>query len=205
MMQTRRDTITIIIGGVALAAVLALLGVTHYRALLGTAPVAGEQAEQQAALNIPSIEQMCAASGLAAGDALKQCQADESSAGEYVIAWMGLNGFIADGAIALDQIQLLASLDGDSFGLDAGLDPSLGGDPSLSDPSLGGDPSLLGDPTLGDSVIGGVTDPLTGETSPLFQSPAQLALYCLSQSDDWIKMHDCISENDPSSRFSGGQ
>ena len=202
MMQTRRDTITIVIGSVALAAVLALLGVTHYRALLGTAQVAGEQAEPQAALNIPSIEQMCAASGLAAGDALTQCQADESSAGEYVIAWMGLNGFIADGAIALDQIQLLASLDGP--GTDVfGLDPS--NDPSLTDPSLGGDPSLLGDPALGDSVIGGVTDPLTGETSPLFQSPAQLALYCLSQSGDWIKMHDCISENDPSSRFAGGQ
>src|SRR6185295_18325245 len=132
MMQTRRDTITIIIGGVALAAVLALLGATHYRALLGTAPVAGEQPAQEAALNIPSIEQMCAASGSAAGDALKQCQADESSAGEYVIAWMGLNGFIADGAIALDQIQLLASLDGP--GTDVfGLDPS--NDPSLADPS----------------------------------------------------------------------
>ena len=197
MMQTRRDTVTIIIGGVALAAVLGLLGVTHYRALLGTAPVAS--AAPQAALNIPSIEQMCAAVGAAAGDALKQCQADESAAGEYVIAWMGLNGFIADGAIALDQIQLLADLDGDSFGLD----PS--SDPSLTDPSLGGDPSLLGDPALGDPVLGGVTDPFTGDTSPLFRSLAQLALFCLGQSEDWVKMHDCISENDPTSRFSGGQ
>ena len=144
---------------------------------------------------------MCTTLGAAAGDELKQCQADESAAGEFVVAWMGLNGFMGNGGIDIEQIQLLASLDSsDPFAPDS----SLG-----LDPSLGGDPSQLGDPTLGggsgDTILGGVTDPLTGVETPLFQSPAQLALFCLGESSDWTKLHECISQNDPSSRFSGGQ
>ena len=206
MMQTRRDTITIIVGAVALVVVLALLAATHYRAFLGTAPRASDEAPQQAALNIPTIEQMCAAAGSTQGDALKQCQEDESAAQEYVIAWMGLNGFLAGGEIALDQIQLLADLGGSSSAVDSvlGLDPSSGADPSLGlDPSLGGDPTALGDPFTGGTALGGVTDPLTGDTTPVFQSPGQLAIFCLSNSEDWIKMHDCIAANDPSSSLGG--
>jgi hypothetical protein len=34
--------------------------------------------------------------------------------------------------------------------------------------------------------------------------PAQVALYCLSfAADDWLKMHDCITHNDPSSTLDG--
>ena len=199
-MRPRREIVAAILAGIVIAAVLAVIGVTHYRALLRIPSPDAEASADQTALRIPTIDQMCTTLGAAAGDALKQCQADESAAGEFVVAWMGLNGFMANGGIDIEQIQLLASLDSsDPFAPDSGLG---------LDPSLGGDPSQLGDPTLGgsgDTILGGVTDPLTGESTPLFQSPAQLALFCLGESSDWTKLHECISQNDPSSRFSGGQ
>ena len=55
------------------------------------------------------------------------------------------------------------------------------------------DPVLDSEPTLG-----GVTDPNTGETSPVFASTAQLALFCLSGASDWLSLQDCISMNDRS-------
>jgi hypothetical protein len=115
---------------------------------------------------------------------LKQCQADENAAGEFVIAWMSYNNFIVNGAISLDQIQLIASLDDSSPLGDPGADPSNGLD-------LGGDPLASG------------ADPFTGSPSSFLQSPAQLALYCLQMSGDWVTMHDCISSNDPSSTLAG--
>src|SRR5262245_14744749 len=60
---------------------------------------------------LPTIEQMCAALGAGEGDVLKQCQADEAAAGEYVVAWMGLNGFLSNGAIDVGQIQFMSELD----------------------------------------------------------------------------------------------
>ncbi|MND01340.1 hypothetical protein D3C83_202950 [compost metagenome] len=70
------------------------------------------------------------------------------------------------------------------------------------DPSLG--PNF--DPTLdGGLVLGGATDPLTGETSPIFASPAQLAMFCLGGAVDWISLQDCISMNDQTTQFSGVQ
>jgi len=194
-MRPRRETVAAFMAGIVMAAVLAVIGVTHYRALLRIPTPDAQASADQTGLNIPTIDQMCTTLGATAADALKQCQADESAAGEFVVAWMGLNGFMGNGGIDIEQIQLLASLDSS--------------DPFAPDSSLGLDPSLGGDPTLGggsgDTLLGGVTDPLTGESTPLFQSAAQLALFCLGESADWTKLHECISENDPSSRFSGAQ
>ncbi len=199
-MRPRPEIVAAIMAGIVIAAVLAVIGVTHYRALLRIPSPAAQASADQAGLKIPTIDEMCATLGATAGDALKQCQADESAAGEFVVAWMGLNGFMGNGGIDIEQIQLLASLDSsDPFSPDPsfGLDPSLG-----SDPSLGGDPTLGGG--TGDSILGGISDPLTGESTPVFQSPAQLALFCLGEASDWTKLQACISQNDPSSRFSGG-
>jgi len=198
-MRPRREIVAAILAGIVMAAVLTVIGVTHYRALLHLPSPDAQASADQTGLQIPTIDQMCTTLGAAAGDALKQCQAAESAAGEFVVAWMGLNGFMGNGGIDIEQIQLLASLDSsDPFAPDS----SLGLDPSLS-----GDPSQLGDPSLGsgDTILGGVTDPLTGESTPLFQSAAQLALFCLGESSDWTKLNECISQNDPSSRFSGAQ
>ena len=42
-------------------------------------------------------------------------------------------------------------------------------------------------------------DPVTGTpVGGAFGSPAQLALYCLGSTADWMRMHECISQNDPS-------
>jgi hypothetical protein len=208
-MRGRSDTIIFTVGGVALAAVLVLFGVTHYRALQAQQQTA-QDSDPQATLNIPTIEAMCATSGPANSDTFKQCQADETASQEFVVAWMGFNGFLANGNIDLEQLQLQANLGGsDPFGLSSATDPSLGGDPSLAgDPSLGGDPSLsdpsLGGLTGGSATLGGAVDPVTGAESPTFQSTAELALYCLSESTDWTKLHDCIAENDPSSQLGGG-
>jgi hypothetical protein len=191
-MDVTRERIGSVIGGGTVAAALAFFALTHE-------PVAPAQPEQ-AALNIPTIEQMCASLGASDGQALMECQALESSAGEYVIAWMGLNGFIAGGTIDLQSIEMIASLD-DANAVDPTLtfDPTI--DPGLAlDPSLGLDPSLdpsLVDPSLsGDPLLGGVTDPFTGQTSPVFASPAQLALFCLTSAVDWISLQECIGMND---------
>ena len=186
-MAVTRERLGSIIGGAAVAAALAYFALTHE-----PAPV--QVAEQGPALNIPTVEQMCLALGATEGGGLAECQALESSAGEYVIAWMGLNGFIADGTIDIASIDAIASLDNASA-----VDPALTFDPTI-DPSVALDPALdpsFADPALNaDPLLGGVTDPLTGETTPVFASPAQLALFCLSGATDWLSLQDCISMND---------
>lgn len=184
-MQLTRERIGSVIGGVAVAAALAFFALTHEPA------VPAQQAEQ-ASLNIPTVEQMCVSLGAGDGQALVECQALESSAGEYVIAWMGLNGFIANGTIDLASIEGIASLDDATA-----VDPALTFDPSI-DPGVALDPSF--DPSLADPasdpLLGGVTDPFTGQTSPVFASPAQLALFCLSSAVDWVTLQECIGMND---------
>ena len=142
---------------------------------------------------------MCTNLGATDAQSLMDCQALESSAGEFVVAWMGLNGFITDGTIDIEQIQMIATLDDINA-----VDPLSTFDPTI-DPGFvldpGVDPSF--DPTISDPGLGGVTDPNTGETSPVFASPAQLALYCLSGAVDWVSLQDCVSMNDPSIQLSG--
>jgi len=199
-MRMTREMMGSVIGGTAVAAALAFFTITHE-----PAPPSQDIVEQ-ATLNIPTVEEMCAALGATDPQSLMECSAVESSAGEFVIAWMGLNGFILNGGIDIEQIQLIANLD-DANAVDPAqtfdptIDPGLGLDPGV-DPAL--DPSL--DPALsGDPLLGGVTDPLTGDTSPVFSSPAQLAMFCLSQAIDWISLQDCVSMNDPSTQLGGVQ
>jgi hypothetical protein len=185
-MAATREKLGSIVGGTAAAAALAYFALTHE-----PAPV--QLAEEGPALNIPTVEQMCAALGATEGGGLAECRALEASAGEYVIAWMGLNGFIADGTIDIASIQAIATLDETNA-----VDPSLTFDPTI-DPSVAVSPALdpsFADPALSDPLLGGVTDPLTGDTTPVFASPAQLALFCLSGASDWLSLQDCISMND---------
>jgi hypothetical protein len=196
-MRMTREMMGSLIGGTAVAAALAFFTFTHQP------PPPRQDVAEQVSLNIPTVEEMCAALGASDPQSLMDCTAVESSAGEFVIAWMGLNGFILNGGIDIEQIQLIANLDDanavDPFQtFDPTIDPGLGLADPFSDPSL--DPGLGGDPTLG-----GVTDPLTGEISPVFASPAQLAMYCLSGATDWISLQDCISMNDVSTQLGGVQ
>ena len=187
-MQMTRETIGSVVGGTLTAAALAFFAFMHEPRPAPT------QVSEPVTLNIPTIEQMCVSLGATDPQSLAECQAVESSAGEYVVAWMGLNGFILNGGIDIEQIQLIAQLDDSSA-----VDPSLTFDPTLDeglplDPTL--DPNF--DPLLADPFgLGGVTDPLTGATSPTFASPAQLAMFCLGGAVDWISLQDCISMNDP--------
>jgi hypothetical protein len=191
-MASGREILAIVMGG----AMLIGGGVYLYR-FYSAAPSTGQQATEPSngTLAIPSVDEMCKSRGAAEGEALKQCQADENAAGEFVIAWMGYNNFIAEGAISLDQIQAIASLDDASPLGELGADPSLGFD-------AGGDP--LGQGDISTAIASGA-DPFTGSPAGLQQSPAQLALYCLQMAGDWITMSDCISTNDPSSSISGIQ
>ena len=195
-MTNRRDIVANVMSGAIMT------GLALFAATFPAAPISSPAAKS-GGLTIPSVDQMCRALGATDGDALKQCLVDENDAGEFVIAWMGYNNFIVDGAISLDQIQLLSSLDDNALGAGFGADPALGYDPALggldpsADPSLlGGDPSLSGDPTLS-------IDPITGEPLTGSQSPAQIALVCLMMATDWISLQQCISDNDPSSSISG--
>jgi hypothetical protein len=36
------------------------------------------------------------------------------------------------------------------------------------------------------------------------QTPAEIAMFCLSNAMDWLQIHECISRYDPSTRFTGG-
>ena len=190
MMTTRKreNIIAAALGGAVLLAVVGLLLATHYRALMfpGAAGNAVAQANPSG-LNIPSIDEMCKAAGATSAN-MESCKNDESAAAEFVIAWMGLHGFVANGAIDNDLIQLGAEL---------GIDPAspLTSPDGLGDPSLG-DPSVAeGEPNI---------DPSTGlPVAEIFESPAQIAMFCLSGSTDWLQLHDCISRYDPSSRFDG--
>jgi hypothetical protein len=196
-MRTRRELMALMLGGVMIAGVTAVLAVNH-EALLAPRQTATEA--QPGGLKIASIEQMCQTLGASEGDALKQCQTDEQAAGEFVFAWMAFNNFIVNGEISLEQIQLIASLDQpDAFA-------GLASDPSLpSDPGLGFDPSGLGDPSASASQITAGIDPATGTPLGYLQSPAELALFCFQMAGDWVTLHDCISENDPSSHIGGVQ
>jgi hypothetical protein len=124
---------------------------------------------------------------------MQSCTNDETSAAEFVGAWMEFNGFLTDGRINIEQIQLQAEL--------AAADPSINppsGDPL--DPLA--DPSPDGDPAQG-LVAPADADPLAPPADQAMP-PAQVALYCLSSAaDDWLKMHDCITHNDPSSTLDG--
>ena len=194
-MAMSRERIGSVIGGTAAAAALAFFAITYV-------PAAPADQGEQVALNIPPVEQMCMSLGAADPQSMMECTALESSAGEFVIAWMGLNGFILDGGIDIQQIQQIAELD-DANSVDplSTFDPTI--DPGfvpdvLVDPNLdpNADPVLDIEPTLG-----GATDPNTGETSPVFASTAQLALFCLSGAVDWLSLQDCISMNDRSTQI----
>jgi len=190
-MKLSRETMGSVIGGTAAAAALAFFALTHQ-------PPAVTGEAETVSLNIPTVEQMCIALGASDPQSMMDCQGLEGSAGEFVIAWMGLNGFILNGDIDIQQIETIAMLDEANTidplsTFDPTIDPGFALDPTL-DPNFdpNADPLLDGAPTLG-----GVTDPNTGETSPVFGSPAQLALYCLSGASDWLTLQDCISMNDP--------
>ena len=200
-MKLSRETMGSVIGGTAMAAALAFFTLMHE-----PVPAPSPETSERATLNIPTVEEMCAALGAADPQSLMECTAVESSAGEFVIAWMGLNGFILNGGIDIEQIQLIAELDNANAvdplsTFDPTIDPGVAIDPTL-DPNFdpNADPLLDGSPTLG-----GVTDPLTGETSPVFASSAQLAMFCLGGATDWISLQDCIAMNDQSTQLGGVQ
>lgn len=194
-MRSRRELMALMLGGVMIAGVTAVLAFNR-EALF--APRQTATGAQPGGLKIASIEQMCQTLGASEGDALKQCQTDEQAAGEFVFAWMAFNNFIVNGEISLEQIQLIASLDQpDAF---AASDPSL-----LSDSGLGSDPSGIGDPSGSGSQITAGIDPATGTPLGYLQSPAELAIFCFQMAGDWVTLHDCISENDPSSHIGGVQ
>jgi hypothetical protein len=198
-MLNRRDVAALVLSGLMIGGVGAVVAFGHRQ------PVTPQdQTADSGGLKIPTVEEMCKTLGAIEGDALKQCRDQEQAAGEFVIAWMGLNGFIVNGELSLGQIQLLASLDDNGALSGLGPDPAAGFDPSLGfDPNA--DPSLLGDPSASGSQITSGIDPLTGAPLGYLQSPAQLALFCLQMAGDWVTLHDCISENDPSSHIGGVQ
>lgn len=191
-MQNKAEWIAGGLGGAMVLAVVAVFAGTHYQAIVH--PRTQQTAAQNgtAGLSFPTIDQMCKAAGAGPGE-MPGCISDETSAAEFVGAWLDLNGFITDGRIDIDQIQLSAELDAADTGLAA---PSPA-DPLNSDPLGAADPSDTGlaapEP---DFALPGVTT--------AGASPAQTALLCLSTAaDDWLKMHDCIAQNDPSSTLDG--
>ena len=193
-MRNRENIVAAAIGGAMFLGVGGFFVATHYQALLHPGAANKNVAAEATTngLNIPTVDEMCKAAG-ATGANMASCQNDENAAAEFVIAWMGLNGFITNGAIDMGQIQLAAELGSDATS------PLSDPDPSLLDPSLGGDPSLA-DPSLAEPNI----DPQTGlPVDQSFDTPAEIAMYCLSNSMDWLQMHECISRYDPSTRFTG--
>ena len=195
-MSAMKNRETILAAGLGGAMVLAVGGVfvaTHYQALLH--PAGAQQTAAAAAdpsgLNIPTVDEMCKAAGATSAN-MAACQNDENAAAEFVTAWMGLNGFIMNGTIDVSAIEFAAEL-----GADAG-SPLTNPDPSLADPGL--DPGI--DPSGGDPTVDLGADPQTGlPLDQSFESPAQIAQFCLGSSMDWLQMHDCISKYDPSTQF----
>ncbi len=203
----RENVLAGALGGAMILAVLALFFATHYQALLhagASSQTAVAPSANLDGLNIPTIDQMCKTAG-ATADNMASCKDQENQAAEFVIAWMGLNGFLTNGAIDMSQIELASELGADAAspltnphpGLDSpdGLDPGAAGDPSAGLDGGGGLDAGLGDPGA---------DPATGEPDQMFDTPAALAMYCLTNSMDWMQMHDCISHYDPSTQFNGG-
>jgi hypothetical protein len=124
-------------------------------------------------LRIPTIDQMCQRQGATAAN-MADCRNEENQAGEFVYAWMGLHGFLTNGVIDPAQIEYAGELAEDATPPD--VDPD-------AEPNI---------------------DPATGQpVDQEFTSSADLAMYCLSNSMDWLQLHDCISRYDPSTRFTG--
>ena len=194
MVASRENIVASGIGGAMVLAVLALFFASHYQALVHPgAAVQNVAAEANPnLLVIPSVEELCKAQGAADGAALESCKNDENSAAEFVIAWMGLNNFLANGQIDLGAIELAGELGPDAAN-------------PLTDPDPNLDPSAGLDPTLALPNTDANLDPVTGlPLDQSFQTPAEIAMYCLSNAMDWLEIHDCISRYDPSTRFTGG-
>ena len=198
-MRNRSDRIAAGLGGAMVLATAAVFGVAHYKPLLhpGSNQLANNSADVAGQLTFPTIEQMCKAAGVSGVD-MAACIKDENSAQEFVGAWLGLNGFLSNGRIDIEQIQLAAELSvaDPTINAPAGdpLDP-LDAPDALTPDGLAPETPLPPDPT----------DPLTvPSVSDRGPSPAQTAQYCLTvAADDWLKLHDCIAHNDPSSSLAG--
>lgn len=195
-MRNRAEWVAGGLGSAMLLAVIGVFAMTHYRVVIHPGAQQTSVAQSRpAGLSFPAVEQMCKAAGAGAAD-MAGCISDETSAAEFVGAWLELNGFITNGRIDTDQIQLSAQLDSAD-------DPGLVGGPSSVDP-LDADPLSPPIPS-GSGLAAPDTDnalPGTGATSS--STPAQVALLCLqTAADDWLKMHDCIAQNDPSSTLDG--
>jgi hypothetical protein len=194
MVASRENIVAGGIGGAMVLAVFALFFASHYQALLHPGAAAQNVAAEANPniLVIPSVEAMCKAQGMAAGAPMESCKTDENSSAEFVIAWMGLNGFLTNGGIDMGAIQLAADLGPDAAN-------------PLSDPDPNLDPSAGLDPTLALPNSDADLDPFTGlPADQTFQTPAEIAMFCLSNATDWLEIHDCISRYDPSTRFTGG-
>jgi hypothetical protein len=192
-MKNRETILAVGLGGAMVLAVSGVFVATHYQALLhpGAVQQTAAAAANPGGLNIPTIDEMCKAVGATSAN-MAACQNDENAAAEFVVAWMGLNGFIVNGSIDVSAIEFAAELGPDASS--ALISP----DPSLLDPSL--DPSL--DPTGGDPTADLGIDPQTGlPLDQTFETPAQIAQFCLGTSMDWLQMHDCISKYDPSTQY----
>ncbi len=194
-MRNTADWVAGGLGGAVVLAAIIVFGVTHYPALLHRAStqVANDSAAVTGQLTFPTVDQMCKAAGASSAD-MAACTNDENSAAEFVGAWLGLNGFLTNGRIDIEQIQLAAELSA----ADPGIDPPAGDplDPLDAQPD-GLAPETPPPPDPNDPLtMPGVTD-----HAP---TPAQTALYCLTTAaDDWLKLHDCIAHNDPSSALDG--
>ena len=189
-MRNRADWIAGGLGGALVLAATIVFGVTHYPVLLHRVSTQVAAAGQ---LTFPTVEQMCRAAGVSSAG-MAACTNDENSAAEFVGAWLGLNGFLTDGRIDIEQIQLAAELSA----ADPGIDPPAG-DPL--DP-LDAQPDGLAPET---PLAPDSNDPLTVQgLADHGPTPAQTALYCLTTAgDDWLKLHDCIAHNDTSSALDG--
>src|SRR5437762_2444831 len=99
-MRKRENIIAAGLSGAVLLAVVALFLATHYRALFypGAAGKTAVAEGNPSGLNIPSIDEMCKAAGATSAN-MESCKNHENAAAEFVIAWMGLHGFVANGAI----------------------------------------------------------------------------------------------------------
>jgi len=170
-MENRKNIAAAAIGGGLMFAAGAFFTVGYY---LHPPAGATQTAESNPnGLNIPTIDEMCKTVG-ATPATMDDCRNDENQAGEFVIAWMGFNGFLTNGVIDPAQIQYAAELAYDAT-------------PPDQDPDA--EPNI---------------DPATGQpVEETFGSPAEIAMFCLSNSVDWLQMHDCISRYDPSTRFTG--
>jgi hypothetical protein len=169
--QDRKDVMAAILGAALMFAAGGFFTLRYYREPHLGASVAEGAASNR--LNIPTVDQMCERLGATAAN-MADCRNEENLAGEFVIAWMGLQGFLTNGAIDPAQIQYAGEVAEDATPPD--VDPD-------AQPNI---------------------DPSTGQpVDQEFASTAELAMYCLSNSMDWLQLHDCISRYDPSTRFTG--